>query len=181
MASFTLKPARDPNAPKKDWPAIPDQEIVPVEVIKVELRDKPEWAIKDPNQTQEVSFRFRVLDGDHKGRNLWGNAAPYFSQDPRCRLRLWTQAVLGLDVLPLDFNLDLDELTGAHARVLVGNRETKDGVIKDFVQDVFQSRLSVAAATSSQQNFGGEEPFVVDAADWSPLDGYGEYPTRMLP
>lgn len=151
MAQFVLKPepARSPSqssgqssapgAPRKFDP-IPENTIVDVEVVSVELRDKPEWAIRDPDVTQEVSFRFRVVSGQYEKRNLWGNAAPFFNFSPKCRLRIWVQGILGVDELPEGFELDLPSLTGRRARVLVGNRKNKQDEVKDFVQDVFPAK-----------------------------------------
>lgn len=143
MVDFTLgeTQAPAPTAPKpqakKQYPSIPAGQTVDCEVVSVEVRDKPEWAIRDDGETKEVSFRFRVINGAYERRNLWGNAAPYFNNDPDCILRLWVQGILGAEVLPDGFTLELESLAGKHCRVTVGNRTVKaTGEIKDFVQDV---------------------------------------------
>lgn len=176
MATFKLPPRDSQGAnsapqgqgqgqrgPRKDFPAIPEGQILNVEVIEVELRDRPEWAIRNPDdETKEVSFRFRVVDGEYAKRNLWGTTMPWFNFSPKCRLRIWVQGILGVDELPEDFELKLNEvydankritkqlftdLGGKRARILVGNRvNQKTGEIRDFVQDVFPAETSPAVA-----------------------------------
>mgnify|MGYP000926634079 FL=1 len=141
MATFKLQSGGGQSADgeKKSYPAItPD--FYDVEVVKVELRDKPDWAIRDPEVTKEVSFQFRILNGEFARRMMWGNAAPFFNYSPKCRLRIWVQGILGVDELPEDYELDLDSLAGKKCRILVGNRENNKGETKDFVQDVFQAK-----------------------------------------
>jgi hypothetical protein len=65
MATFKLPPRgqqggdhapQGARGPRKDFPAIPEGKILNVEVIEVELRDRPEWAVRDPeDETKEVS------------------------------------------------------------------------------------------------------------------------------
>jgi hypothetical protein len=191
MATFKLPPRgqqggdhapQGARGPRKDFPAIPEGKILNVEVIEVELRDRPEWAVRDPeDETKEVSFRFRVLDGEYAKRNLWGTTMPWFNFSPKCRLRIWVQGILGVDELPDDFELKLNDvydankritkqlftdLGGKHARVLVGNRIKKDtGEIRDFVQDVFPAETAEQQPASGPGNYDhyslrpDEEPF----------------------
>lgn len=168
MASFTLPPrgANDGSQntggseafgdrPKKEYPVIPDGEIVEVEVVEVELRDRPEWAIRNADdETKEVSFRFRVVNGAYEKANLWGNTMPWFDYSPKCKLRLWIQGIEGVSELPDGWTLrdaEVDDgkggmktifpdLAGKRARILVGNRRNKAGVLKHFVQDVFPAK-----------------------------------------
>jgi hypothetical protein len=139
MATFKLQNNQD-GGEKRSFTPIPEREILDVEVVKVEMRDKPDWAIRDPEVTQEVSFQVKVISGEYERRNLWGNAAPFFNYSPRCRLRLWVQGILGVDELPDGYELDLDELAGKRCRILVGNRDNKAGEKKDFIQDVFPAK-----------------------------------------
>ncbi len=133
----------DSSSGERVWEAIPVPNILECEVVKVEEREKPEWAIRDPEVTTEISFRFRVISGDYEKRNLWGNAAPFFNFSPKCRLRLWVQAILGVDELPEGYQLNLEELAGKRCRVTVGNRTNKDDVVKDFAQDVYPAAKAV--------------------------------------
>lgn len=166
MASFTLPPRGEndgskntyegSDAPKKDYPVIPDGEIVEVEVVEVEERDRPEWAIRSADdEKKEISFRFRVINGPYEKANLWGNTMPWFDYSPKCKLRLWVQGIEGTSELPEGFQLRSEvvdagaqgtktifpDLAGKRARILVGNRRNKTtGVLKHFVQDVFPAK-----------------------------------------
>lgn len=186
MATFKLPPRGQEgatNAPqgqaprgKKDFPAIPEGQILNVEVIEVELRDRPEWALRNPDdETKEVSFRFRVLDGEYAKRNLWGTTMPWFNFSPKCRLRIWVQGILGVDELPEDFELKLNDvydadkritkqlftdLGGKRARVLVGNRvNKKTGELRDFVQDVFAAEAAPALPQDEAPAEGGPSTY----------------------
>ena len=137
---------------KRTFDPIPEGSIVDVEVVSVELRDlNPEFRAKFKiKETQEVSFRFKVISGDFKNRNLWGNAKPIFNDADNCRLRLWTQEILGVDRLPADYEFDTDHFPGMKCRVLVKNYAKRDGSTGDGVQDVLRA---------VEDRFAGEEPF----------------------
>ena len=143
MASFILQNSQGKpgEGGERVFEPLPDREILEVEVVSVEERDKPEWMTSyDPEVTTEVSFRFRVVSGPYEKRNSWGTTPVFFNYSPKCRLRIWVQGILGLDELPEGFELKLDELAGRRCRVLVGNRVNKNGDVKDFVQDVFPGK-----------------------------------------
>lgn len=146
------------SAEKKSFQVIPDDTIVNVEVVNVELRDFPEefraqYNVKDK---QEVSFRFRVTDGDFKGLNLWGSARPEFNDSDQCRLRLWTQEILGVDKLPEGYVFDTDDFDGATCRVLVSERRKKNGQFTNRVKDVLRATRSTPNATVAYDDM---EPF----------------------
>jgi hypothetical protein len=137
---------------KRTFDPIPEGTIVDVEVVSVELRDlNPEFRAKYKiKETQEVSFRFKVISGPFANRNLWGNAKPIFNDADNCRLRLWAQEILGVDRLPADYKFDTDHFAGLKARVLVKNYQKRDGTTGDGVQDVLRAL---------EDRFANEEPF----------------------
>lgn len=146
------------NTAPREYPVIPDGEIVDVEVVEVELRDRPEWAIRNPDdETKEISFRFRVVNGPYAKANLWGTTMPWFDYSPKCKFRLWVQGIEGVTELPEGFSLETIEVpndkkpgemktifpafTSKQARVLVGNRRNKKtGKLNHFAQDVFPAK-----------------------------------------
>jgi len=137
---------------KRTFDPIPEGKVVNVEVVAVELRDinpefRAKYKIKD---TQEVSFRFKVIDGDFKNRNLWGNAKPIWNDADNCRLRLWTQEIFGVDRMPEGYEFDTDDFTGMKARVVVRNFSKRDGTVGDGVQDVLRAL---------PDRYANEEPF----------------------
>jgi hypothetical protein len=189
MPSFTLPPRDDSQPPQqpqqsqaqpapaqqaqqqqaREYPVIPDGMVVSVEVVEVELRDRPEWAIRSADdETKEISFRFRVTDGPYAKSNVWGTASPQFDNSPKCRFRIWVQGILGVDEMPPGFDLSTEDvwddrkgknktvfpsLAGRQARILVGNRKNKTtGKIRDFVQDVY-------AAEPQNDPYANEQPF----------------------
>ena len=146
------------SAAKKEFPIIPNDSIVNVEVVECELRDfsedfRAQYGVKDK---QEVSFRFRVTDGDYKGLNIWGSAKPIFDSSDNCRLRIWTQEILGVDKLPEGFVFDTDDLVGMNTRVLVSEYRKKKGGLGNRVKDVLRANANTPNATVS---YNAEEPF----------------------
>jgi hypothetical protein len=189
MPSFTLPPrGEQPEPPQqpqqqfatsqqssspREYPVIPDGMVVNVEVVEVELRDRPEWAIRSADdETKEISFRFRVIDGPYVKSNVWGTASPQFDNSPKCRFRIWIQGILGVDEMPPGFDLSTEDvwddrkgknktvfpsLAGRKARILVGNRKNKTtGKIRDFVQDVYAAETQTAQTANP---YAHEEPF----------------------
>lgn len=144
MTQFILKssPTNSPDGAARKFDPIPNNEIVRAEVVEVKLDEKPQQFVSGPDDTHRVSFHFKVTEGSYKNRHLWGNTATWFTDSPKCKLRLWVQEILGVTELPEGFNLDLDSLKGRQVRLLVGNREKKDGSIGDFVSQVIRYSAS---------------------------------------
>jgi len=143
------------EGPAKVWPVIPERALVDCEVVKVELRKlnpefRAQFNIKDE---YEVSFRFRVIDGDYKGQPIFGTAKPYLNDSDTCRLRFWLQELLGVDSLPSDFSFKFDEnnevpdLVGLQCQVLVKNRVKQDGTKAHAVAEVLRSPKTRAFPT----------------------------------
>lgn len=120
----------------KQYPLIPEGKIVDAEIVAVEEREMPDWKIRNPEQTREISFRVKVLADPYKGKNLWGSTLPFFNYSPKCTFRLWVQACLGLDELSEGYELDLADLAGRRVRVLVGNSQRG----KDYIQDIIAAK-----------------------------------------
>ena len=146
MATFSMKSDQGAsnsggNYPpqKKRFEPIPEDEIVQAEILEVTLEEKPERWRKDSNDTHRVSFHFKVVDGPYANRHLWGNTSTWFSDSPKCRLRLWSQEALGLDSWPEGLDLDTESLSGKKVRVLVGNRQKQDGSYADYAKDILRS------------------------------------------
>lgn len=120
--------------------AIPDGTVLPAVVETILERESP--FKKDDGSTQmEVNFRFRVTSGEYKDRVLFGTTPTTFSTDPRCKLRVWVQEIMGMDELPANTKVDTDHLQGLTCNIVVAERFSKgaDGktlVSKNRVQDV---------------------------------------------
>lgn len=133
----------------KEWPVIPENTILKCEVVRAEIRElneefRAKYSIQDK---VEVNFAFKVVDEDYpeyKNQWLWGTAKPYLDNSDNCRLRLWLQAVYGIDKLPADYSLkvtdddQIPDLLGLQCRVLVRNRQKVDGTKTHSVKDVLR-------------------------------------------
>lgn len=137
---------------------IDDDEIMLGQCVGVTVKTKP-FKDDDGNPVKKVEFKFTLQDpgGPHDGSNLWGETGLRFNTHPDCRLRNWTQALLGQD-LPAGFNLDLDMLLNQEARLVIGYKEYKknDGTDgkRNFVKDLLPTKAAMARMESE-----AEEPF----------------------
>lgn len=157
------------------WDIIPEDVILEAEVVKVKEQDS--FFFIDPDDESkgkkpEVSFRFRITDDSEYvnedgemvnfvNRQLFGRTPTTFSNHPDCKLRVWVQEILGLDSLPVDFELEQDEddksfpiLEGMPVKVVVSHYQPKgnnaDGTPKppkEQVSDVM--RISGYASASN--------------------------------
>lgn len=156
QGGFVL-PAKDAprgGGEKKFYPVIPDGQIVPVEVVQIAEKSIPvAWRKSDGPET-EISFHFKVNEGQFNKSHIWGRTMPYFNWGERCRFRLWIQAILGVEELPEGFRLEptaeqdkqgndikvFHAFDGMDAKVLVKNYTTKKTAeLKHVVEDVLPS------------------------------------------
>lgn len=125
----------------EERPVIPDGEVLAVRIIKCEVGTSP-FKNDDGSERQQVSFTFKVTEpGEFEDLYLFGNTPTTFTTHPDCKLRGWVEEILGGDALPVDFELDTDDLVNLDCRVRVGVRDRvgQDGktpVKKNFVRDV---------------------------------------------
>jgi hypothetical protein len=163
--------ARDFKPAEKAFDPIPevddfgDPTVLNVEVEKVTLRaiDESFRSKYNIEATHEFNFQFKVLDGDYKNRKIWGNAQALWYEG-NCRLRLWAQAIMGVETFPDDYEFDSEHLVGQKCRVTVKNYNKKDGTKGESVGEVRRARptadATAAPTTSRQQIIAGEEdPF----------------------
>lgn len=125
----------------EERPVIPEGEVLAVTILKCDVGTSP-FKNDDGTERQQVSFTFKVIEeGEWQDLYLFGNTPTTFSTHPDCKLRGWVEEILGGGALPVDFELDTDDLVGQDCRVRVGVRERKgsDGksvVQKNYVLDV---------------------------------------------
>lgn len=149
MAEFVLTEAQASD--KKEFEPIPDGLVVEAELLSVQIKPKK---IRG-EEMERVEFAFKIVDGDFKNRRVWGDTSTAFVDHPECRLRAWTQEIMGVD-LPKGFKLDTDALVGSRCRVAISayEWEPKDapGTKKHGarVQDVIRSKSQLGMS---------EEPF----------------------
>lgn len=158
MAEFVLTESKsdfsgdESSFKKREFQKIPEDLVLDATVEAVEERDHPFFKDDDGNPQRTVNFTF-ALEGEEYGKNrrLWGETPTTFTTHPDCKLRSWTQEILGGNELDVGFKLNTDALVGAKVRVVVGYEEwdskrnpgTRDW--KNSIKDVIHSRSSVGA------------------------------------
>jgi len=184
MAGLPTAPAGStgglPNGGKRSFPVIPDGRILNVEVEICEVRPFDEAFRKkyEVEDTHEVSFRFRVQDGEFEKRVLFGSTSPYCEEGSK--LYDWSKEIMGKDSLPEGYVWDSDQLTGLRCRIQVKEHTKQNGEKTNKVKALFRAEETQYQATPAAASDEAYEPFVVDAGEWDPAMGYGSYPERML-
>lgn len=150
-------PATTGGTTKRKFDPIPENRIVNVVVEECEVRAfdeafRRQWNVQD---THEVSFRFRVKGGDYDNRVVFGSAKPIFEDDPDCRLRLWTQELMGVDTLPDNYVFDTDDLVGRSGRILVRVHTKQNGEQTNKVKEVLRAENQPVGT----ERVYDEEPF----------------------
>lgn len=120
---------------------IDDDTVMRATVVSVKVVEKT-YKDDDGNNVKKVEFKFALQDeeGPHDGTNVWGETGTRFNSHPDCKLKNWSQAILGQE-LPVGFRLDTDMLAANECKVVVGLKEYKDRDGNDkqrnFVKDVW--------------------------------------------
>jgi hypothetical protein len=113
MAEFVLEEAKATNTDKEFTP-IPDGLVAEAEVMAIVVKPK----MIRGEEMERVEFAFKIVDGEFRNRRVWGDTSTAFVDHPECKLRAWTQEIMGVD-LPKGFKLDTDALVGSRCRVRV--------------------------------------------------------------
>lgn len=115
-----------------DFRLIPDGTILTAEIIRCEDRETPFKDEKKSEETgkdvmqREVSFTFQVTEpGEFYARTVFGRTPTTFNTSEQCKLRLWVQELLAIDLLPEKFRFSTDTLEGLPCRIAVGVRTSK--------------------------------------------------------
>jgi hypothetical protein len=155
MAVIPAAPPGTVPREKKAFEPIPAQDqyktptILPVEVLECKLQPiNADFREKyDIEATHEFNFRFKVLEGDFKNRNVWANAHALWHDGANCRLRLWAQAIMGVDAFPEGYVFDSDHLVGQTCRITIKNYNKKDGSVGETAADVLPSIPGIGQTT----------------------------------
>lgn len=137
---------------------IDDGEEFAATVTSIRLKDKP---FKDPegNVVKSIEFRFKLISDDgHDGRDIWGETSTRFNTNPECRLKNWSEAILGM-FLPPHYKLDTDTLLDQRCVVKIGKKEYEDKEgrpkTRNWVKDVRPTAAAAKALAASAE----DEPF----------------------
>lgn len=111
----------------------------------------------EPAPVKRVGWKFQIeSDDDFHNRTVWGETGDKLVPHPECRLKMWSEALLGHEIPP-GYELDLDNLLERRCRIIVGKREyEKDGETRyvNFVREVHPTREAMQSMYDDLQ-----EPF----------------------
>lgn len=117
-----------------DYPVLPPDTIIGVEVLDVEERQATNNKTGESWQKLEFSFQIASVPSQLGtefaslvGSRIWGSTPIRFTMHPDNRLRQWIEALLGGLELDEGFEFDTDSLVGRRARAIVSNYPKKDG------------------------------------------------------
>lgn len=146
-----------------EFTPIPDGTFVDAELVAVEATTHKYFKEDNGDPKKVVNFEFRILDGEYKNRRVWGNTSQIFSSNENCKLKLWTEALLGVDELAPGFKLKLGDLVGQKAGVMIdlqtwNDKTTQEERSRNQVSDVLPVS-AVKAARPQPTLVDDEEPF----------------------
>lgn len=156
----------------------PDGTEFTAKVVDIKLQEKP-YTDDDGNKVKKLVFKFKVVDpdSDFDEAVFYGETSTRYNTHPKCKLYIWSCAILGRE-LPPGFKLDTDDLLDQFVTVVIKHETYKD---KEGVEQERNSVRSLKPAGAYETLGSDEEPFMVEAGVWSPEMGIGSYPERMLP
>lgn len=133
---------------------IEDGEIYPARLVQTTVKERK--FRDEPEPVKRVNWRFQIeSDDEQDGRDVWGETSTRFVTHPDCRLRVWSEALIG-QRLPTGYRLDLDTLNDRRCRIIVGKREyQKDGETRfhNFVREVHPTREAFASMKNEEEPF----------------------------
>lgn len=80
-----------------------------------------------------LQWTFRLTDGDYAGKTVRGTCDSRLSTHPKNVYRNWAETLLARE-LPVNGNLDTDDLIGLEAKVLVKHKVDKKDDTKVYVE-----------------------------------------------
>lgn len=155
MATFTLQePSGSNDGEKRVYTLIPDDVELEAEVKKIEAKTKP-FTDDDGNPVVKLEWTFKIIGGEHDGRQIWGETGSKFVKHADCKLYAWSAEVFGAE-LPDGFTLDTDNLIGEQCRIVTGHRTyTKKG----DTEPTTVNNVSQVKRRKTQGAAGFEDPF----------------------
>lgn len=146
----------------EDRPEITDDQKFLAVVKSIEMKDKTD---SKGEAYQQVEWKFELVDpdGDQDGRTIYGKTSPKFVDHPECRLKNWTEAVMG-EIFDIDYKIDMDDVLDRECVAVLGVRTyTKDGDVEEntrryeFVKDVRPTKANLERMKAQIE--AQEEPF----------------------
>lgn len=146
----------------QDRPELEEEQKFLAVVKAIEGKDK---TANNGDKYRQIEWKFELSDpdGDQDERTIYGKTSDKFVDHPDCKLKNWTEAILG-EILPIDERVDMDDVLDRECIAVIGVRMyTKDGDIEEntrryeFVKDVRPTKAN--AEKMKAQLLDEEEPF----------------------
>lgn len=134
-----------------DFALIENHTVVLAEVATVEEEENPFFKDDDGNPQRNVVFKFKVLEGEHEGRFVWGRTPTTWSTNEKCKLRGWAEEILATTIptKPLP-PLNTDDLIGRRCRAVIGTYTKKNGDEGNKVTDVMRDKSAAPVDAYSE-------------------------------
>lgn len=126
-------------------------------VTSIKLQEKP-YTDDDGNKVKKLVFKFTVVDPDEPFDEavFYGETSTRYNTHPKCKLYVWSCAILGRE-LPPGYKLDTDDLLDEFCEIEVKYETYKD---KEGVDQEKNSVRLVHPAGGQLETLGSdEEPF----------------------
>ena len=127
--------------------------LLEVKERSFEYTDKSTGMLKTSENLEwwwEVTVPGAGLDSDYIGRRVKGECRPKITNREGNRFREWAEAILDREI-PVGMVIDLDDLVGLEAEIVIGHRGDKKDPTK-----VYEEVVGVLPATGAQT---AEPPF----------------------
>lgn len=140
---------------------IDDGSVYIAEVMSCGPKVQP-WKNDDGSEQKRVEFKFRLISDDtFNGQDLWGSTPHNLTNNEKCKLKQWAEAILG-QRLPRGCELRYGDLVHKRCRVVVErtdkiDRTTGEMKTRNKVRDVFATKE--AQARLAQATAFDDEPF----------------------
>jgi hypothetical protein len=144
-------PVYEDNGSSETYALIEEHEVLVLEVIEVS-EDTSFYKNDDGTDKKNVVFKFRVMEGEHNDRLLWGRTPTTWSSSDKCKLRQWAEQILNRKIAAGEA-LNTDDLVGRRCRGVVGVSNKQDGTQSNKITDVMKDKSAPAMASSYDEPF----------------------------
>lgn len=123
---------------KEDRPPV-DEGWYLADLVDIKEQDSMFWVDQNDHEKgkqREISYLFKILDGEFADRTVFGRTPPWFNTSPSCKFRLWVQELLGVDDLEVGLSLEIENLINLPVQIYVEQYDKKNGGVGNKVTDL---------------------------------------------
>lgn len=117
MGKYTTEVAEDRT--------IPEGTVATAKLTEVKEVTVPYTKDGEDKSFEKLVFWFEIIDGDHEGRKVKGEAPAELNTSPSCKFRIWSEALLERTI---DAGVEIDpanDLVGNFAEIVIGHTVSK--------------------------------------------------------